>query len=118
MTTINTLEDLRAASPDLADRLTTAAGAIAKRIEEQEQEKPADQRLSGPEKKALAVSTLESNLMAVGNALNASLGGNNPLVTAGINLAGPALEEIVQAGYEGVCWLWQQIAGLFDGGGQ
>ena len=114
MTMITTLDDLRAASPELADRWTTAAGAIAQRIEQQEAEKPPEQRLTGPEKKALAVSVLETNLMAVAHALNASLGGNNPLVTAGINLAGPALEEIVQAGYEGVCWLWASVSGLFE----
>lgn len=113
MSQINTLEELQTHNLQAADQLTSSAGVIASRLEAEQRKLPESERMTGPEKKAIVVSELEKNIMALGFAVNVATG-NNPLIAAGINLTGPLLEEIAQAGYNGVCWLWKQIDGWFD----
>lgn len=108
------LTEFKQNHPSDLDKLTTAAGVIATRIEKDQRKKPESERLTGPEKKALVVSELEQNVMTLGHAVNMATG-NNPLITAGINFTGPMLEEIVQTGFEGAKAVWDAIVDFFDG---
>lgn len=114
MTMINSLQELRAASPEAADYTTTMAAGIIQQVEDEQKNLPAEQKLTGQQKKELVVSRLEQNIMAFGHAVNLATG-NNPLVTAGINLAGPVLEEATQSAFDVVSKTWAFVVDLFDG---